>query len=655
MSGKLHLSLHFRKPLPSEPQDHLLAGVAQRDITPPPGIPKGGYSAMAKIASGFRTRLKVKAFYIKPVDAAPVLLLQADLHAGSTVLRDVVAEALTSQTDIPASNVCLTCTHTHAGPGQLLESDFYNDHASSKPGLDPELLDFVSQQMIAAACAAYADRKPARIATGACDLWGSSRNRALPAYINNVNHQQTPLDRFRAINPRLFMLRIDQQTAQGGFAPRAAFSSFSIHGTSVPVDVTDFNADLWAYVERQLEHRIQQRHATPWPVIHGPCQGTHGDIAPNIRQGEAGYLEARRLGSQIGEQAIDLFESLGNQLQDTFVVRTAIELVDAYATEQFATPLASRPVVGNALVAGAFENSTPVLYHTPFFKHGPTSRRWWFTQGEQGHKRWLGSVLQPLILAKQNFPHLLTLQLVQLGDWVLVAVPFEVTVEAGRRIAASVEQHYANRPVNAVVTSLANGYTGYTTTPEEYAKQHYEGGHTLYGPNSTPWLCERYGVLARDLGTATAVSRFPATREYHLKQRHYWPRRSVDKPQSWQWQGAAAFKPAKPNREAYWAWDFVADAPGAIAFHEPIAHLEEQTSTTQWQPAYRDGIPLSDDGYDIGIKYLGFNKSLRRHHYQVRWYNPQTAAQPMRLVVRNPATGEQLQSLVPVNLSRASA
>src|SRR5690606_28364345 len=52
---------------------------------------------------------------------------------------------------------------------------------------------------------------------------------------------------------------------------------------------------------------------------------------------------------------------------------------------------------------------------------------------------------------------------------------------------------------DAVVAGLANGYMQYVTTPEEYERQRYEGGATLYGPASGPYLAEVMAALAQHL------------------------------------------------------------------------------------------------------------------------------------------------------------
>lgn len=79
-------------------------------------------------------------------------------------------------------------------------------------------------------------------------------------------------------------------------------------------------------------------------------------------------------------------------------------------------------------------------------------------------------------------PQILPVQLVEIGDVVLVAIPFEITTTAGRRLKKGVEELYAKDNMKEVILCpYANSYSGYITTNEEYQAQMYEGGHTVFG------------------------------------------------------------------------------------------------------------------------------------------------------------------------------
>ena len=83
-----------------------------------------------------------------------------------------------------------------------------------------------------------------------------------------------------------------------------------------------------------------------------------------------------------------------------------------------------------------------------------------------------------------------------MGPSVLVGLPFEITTESGRRIARAVEGVVSDRAVERVVVcSLVNDFWGYVATEEEYGRQFYEGGHTLYGPITQRFLAAQAAFL----------------------------------------------------------------------------------------------------------------------------------------------------------------
>ena len=86
-------------------------------------------------------------------------------------------------------------------------------------------------------------------------------------------------------------------------------------------------------------------------------------------------------------------------------------------------------------------------------------------------------------------------QVFRIGRVLILSVPAEVTTVAGKRLEdAAARAARRSDPESrgsgeeqtwsTVVNGLANGYSGYVTTAEEYAAQRYEGASTLYGPNT---------------------------------------------------------------------------------------------------------------------------------------------------------------------------
>jgi hypothetical protein len=100
------------------------------------------------------------------------------------------------------------------------------------------------------------------------------------------------------------------------------------------------------------------------------------------------------------------------------------------------------------------------------------------------------------------FPSDLPLAVAQIDDVLISFVPAEMTVTAGFRLNQRVLARTAGfpgAPTRAVIAGLSNEYIQYITTEEEYPNQDYEGASTLYGPNSSRYLTNRFGLLAASM------------------------------------------------------------------------------------------------------------------------------------------------------------
>ncbi len=511
------------RPAPDLPHvDGLLAGAAEVDITPPPGMPKAGYSANAHDGDGFRTRLRARVTHLR-AGRSSIALVQLDLLGGSSVLQHLVADAVADRTDVPLAGVWIGATHTHAGPGQFLGTDFYNHHASNRPGFDPAWTAFLVDRIAGAVVEAHDTRAPARAALGSTEVWGLTRNRSHDPYVHNdtvEDKRPDPQRKWVAVNPELHLLRVDR-VVDGGTEPLAAAVVFSVHGTGIPQRAREYNADVWAYLVGELRHRIA-RSTGHRPVV-GAMEGTHADVAPALRPGLAGHREAARIGRGIGAEAAALHERLASELSDRIELDAGLREVDLGVDRRIdGVELPARPAVGAALVAGAKENLTPVIHRIPPFRAGSPKRR--LARGPQAEKWVLGSRwLQPLVLPTRGFPRILAVQALRIGDAVLLGLPFEITVESGRRFAQDALDAVRDRGVaRVVVSSVVNEYWGYVTTGEEYRRQYYEGGHTLYGPNTQPFLSAHARRLVDATVGAGVLSEPRPERRWDLATRRYY-------------------------------------------------------------------------------------------------------------------------------------
>ena len=115
-------------------------------------------------------------------------------------------------------------------------------------------------------------------------------------------------------------------------------------------------------------------------------------------------------------------------------------------------------------------------------------------------------------------PHVLPLQLFTIGNFAIAGLPGEFTTMAGRRLRKAilerlfdasfsnndrtVEERVKALDTNVALTCFTNDYCQYTTTPEEYKTQHYEGASTLFGPYTLDAYIKLYKEMAESLKKA---------------------------------------------------------------------------------------------------------------------------------------------------------
>ena len=612
-------------PLPPADRPTFEAGVAIRDITPPIGLPKFGYSAMADDADGFRTRLRARAFCLKPAQGPAAAIVQADLGVSSLLLHHRVAELIAPRTDVPAHLLSIVATHTHSGPAQYLESDFYNVFGANRPGFDPKVLDFLATRMADAVVDACSERRQARIGIGQATLWGLTRNRSLGAWVQNHNVADKRLGEDRAleaVNPVMTLLRIDLRADDGRWLPAGALTTYSIHGTGIPAFQGPWHGDVWAAFSQEVEWAIRARYNPPWVVAHGTFTATHGDNNPHWRHGWRGDDETNRIGKELADVAWRIFNALDNGMREDLQLTGALREIDLLAADADTRfPLCERAILGAATLGAANGDEVFPIAWLPFLQEGWPRR--WFRDGCHAEKQWTLSLLQPLFVPAEAMPHRAALQVLRINELSLVLLPWEITWEAGERIGKRVEAALAGAGAGSrvVVASHANGYFGYAVTPEEYSAQFYEGGHTIYGPGTTEFLARQTARLAGELAAGGSFADMPDHWQFRLRTRSYWPE-AVPPTGERALLSAPVYVPGDGVTQPHWTLTYRDVAPGMLELHQPLLAIEALREPDQWVPLLHSSRPVNDLWHrDLQLRWLG-NEDGGMARYELRWNNP---------------------------------
>jgi neutral ceramidase len=600
------------------------AGVAQTDITPPPGLPLAGYSSLSADSKGFRIRLKARAFYLKPANGKPVMIVQCDLLSGSRILHHSVSERIAKQTDISASGLVIFGSHTHSGPGNYFASKFYNDHASNRKGFDTQLFSFLTEQISQAIIAAYQNSRPARIATGMTQIDYAARNRSLPAYLNNTTIDKSK-NRFQAINPAYYMIRIDTQRDNKEFEPAGIISFFSIHPNIRPQNLAClYSGDILGFAQISLANSIYKYEHLNHMPIHAIINMTHGDNNPNLPENVLeNMLYARQLGVKIATDAMELYKKLSKSLKSDCHIAFRAKDIDVLKSNTMNHIELCQPAIGCPVLGGAREKGLFLQKIPPFAPGWP---KIWFTGSCQGCKRKVLGPFHSLLFSKRQYPHRLLAQIIIVDNMILLPLPLEITCEAGKRMSSHIQgmakQMGLLHVQHVLPGSCANGYWGYVTTQEEYQQQYYEGGHTLYGPNTRKFMSEIHGNLLKNLmhsGSGGELFRkcsydmdansfYPKSNTFHANYKEYRSPRYVSDTQT----------------SYYWSFQWTCSNPSQIKWHQPLIRIACKMKDSNWQILAIDNIPIDDQGFDMATLISGKDPSNDNTKYETRWYHPQT-------------------------------
>jgi len=90
----------------------------------------------------------------------------------------------------------------------------------------------------------------------------------------------------------------------------------------------------------------------------------------------------------------------------------------------------------------------------------------------------------------------------RIGNLFILNVPGEFTTMAGRRLRGAVQDVLVHNGISdpiITIAGLANSYTHYITTFEEYGGQRYEAASTLFGPHTLSAYLHEFRRISLDL------------------------------------------------------------------------------------------------------------------------------------------------------------
>jgi neutral ceramidase len=477
----------------------LRAGAGRADITPPTGYPLLGWARGDARALGQHTRLFARALVLQR-GSRRLALVAADLN----MISGGLAEQAARRAGFDPRDVILSASHTHAGPTGYSNFRFKDsafptpkapDSGVSEP--DPLLYAFLVRRLALVLTRARADLAPAAAGWGRTRLVGVTANRSIEAHLADHGLDlvrgegrpgQDPDGKAHTIDPNVDVLRVDRLSG-GRRVPLGAWSTFANHGTVNRSTFDYYNADHHAAAARVFEAALRRAgHVPPaQPVVNVYGNSDAGDVSAGLTR--FGPAVAEEVGRREAGAMLAAWRQAGARLSRHPRLDRRWTRVCFCGQDTPFGPLADHAVFGTPYLTGSEEGRGPLFDVTGDIYEG---RRLASPAGVQGVK-----IEARADTDRTLEPTAVPLSAARIGDRLVVTLPGEATAELGRRTRAAVLSAARGGAIERVVLAgYANEYASYFTTPEEYRAQHYEGGTTVYGPASGPFLTQSLADLA---------------------------------------------------------------------------------------------------------------------------------------------------------------
>ncbi|KAI9045794.1 neutral/alkaline ceramidase [Aspergillus affinis] len=516
-----------------------LLGTGKADITGPVvEVGFGGYASLDQIGTGLQQRIFSRAFIFanpdKPEDTFIYIII--DSLTGDTGIRHGVLEGLAGlgneYSRYGESNVALTGTHSHSGPGAWMN---YLLPQIPNKGFDKQSYRAVVDGVLLSIKRAHESLAPGHLHFGSIDVEDANVNRSPYSYDHNPEEEKAKYS--ANVDKSMTLLRFDRESDN---KTTAVLTFFPVHGTSMYNNNTLVTGDNKGVAAWLFERSVRNNGKFADNFVAGFSQSNVGDTSPNtlgawcedgsgqqcrysdstcggktedchgrgpfFREKDNGakscfdigrrqYVAARQLYDDLDSKSIQISPSSHVHSFHVYQDLSGYKFVSPFNSSVLSTCSAA---LGFSFAGGTTDgpgffdfsqnssgpaNKNPLWYVARAFLHQPSKAQ----KACQAPKEVLldvGSIDQPYPWS----PNIVDIQVLRVGQLFIIISTSEATTMSGRRwkeaiVKSSKDTLSVQNPL-AVLGAPSNSYAHYVATEEEYRAQRYEGASTLYGPNT---------------------------------------------------------------------------------------------------------------------------------------------------------------------------
>ena len=515
------------RPLPyPTPPPYLIAGIAQSDLTPPPGYPMSGYSLNGRISRGYWIPPKATALYLQDETGKQFIFVTTDLWAISDGQKLRVLDLLSKdhKTNFIGENeLLLAATHSHHSLGVNIPDASFAA-SSIGFGFDNEAFEYTARQIASAITMAIDSAKAANIYFTTDTVHNIAKNRSIDSYLRN-----NPAERQEYFSGKIALHKTDisKEEVESMMDQRLStiivkdtagkikgiLASYAMHPTSTGDATEVYSSDVFG-----LASVYASQILTDHPVI-AFYNGAEGDVAPNYQFHNR--ADAVCIASDLSESIVRISNThkmlplSGIVTHRTKIINIASNKVEYNLFDEncycrlpkLMVSTSHKAMVGASVLSGASDGRTSLSSFG--INDGIRSELW---DPMQGYKMpavkflvsdVMGEVIHEPIrtiaskLIKTKPSSRVPISIHQIGEIYFVGLPGEFTTMLGRRIkkAISCQYHCAENAISLV--GLADSYISYVTTPCEFNEQAYEGASDYFGISTGQVFVKEYEILAR--------------------------------------------------------------------------------------------------------------------------------------------------------------
>lgn len=452
-------------------------------------------------------------------------------------------------------NLSISGTHTHSAPAGFLQYTLYQ--ITSK-GFSSEVFDTYVESIAHSIFRAYQNLHSGSIKMQQGLLYDANTNRSPSSYLLNPQFEQDMYKNDGDTDKTMLQLILSQHSSHivdshveisNSTRPVGLLNWFAVHGTSMNGTNTLISGDNKGYASYLMEKHLNGLEVLPGqgdfvaafastnlgdvsPNTDGPrCldSGEPCDLVTSTCHGRSDLCVASGPGRNmeesteiIGRKQFDYANQMMEQLVEVDPTNTSlldapiayrhsfIDMSNTTVTLENGEIVKTCPAaLGYAMAAGTTDG--PGMFD--FSQGQNTSNPFWnfiggflsppsTEQKECHHPKPILLNTGEASLPYSWDPKTVPISVFRVGNLLILNVPCEFTTMAGRRLRRAVGKVAKKLGMDSpeiTIAGLANSYTHYVTTFEEYAGQRYEAASTLYGPHTLSAYIQEFKRLTSDL------------------------------------------------------------------------------------------------------------------------------------------------------------